>query len=226
MILRRIALLVAKDITLELRLRESLVLLFVVSLATALVFSIGVELSFIPRSVIYKLFPSFVWTVFVLAASSAVARSCEYDFESRAIDSVLQSGAKAHEIYLAKWITTSTILALTQLILSSILATLLNVPFVPSLDLAVLTVIMSGGYSALTCLLGAITYHARMRSVLLSMLLLPLVMPLFICGAECSQMILIAGTSIWSSDPFLYLTLTTIVYVAAGSALFEFAIRD
>ena len=224
--IQRITALFLKDLLLEYRLRESAILLFTLGVLTAVILSLGFELSFASSEVVRRQFPSLIWVLFVLVSPYATSRSLEYEFETRAIDGVLLSGGHAHEIFISKWLASSFLLWPAHLVISWVVSLLLNVPFSPSALFALLSLAAVLGYSALTTLLGTVAQYGRMRGMLLPVLLLPLMLPLFFCATECSHQLLSEGVLNFSGDPFLFLLLADTVYIALGVSLFEFVARD
>jgi len=220
--------LLRKDLALELRLKETLVLLFTLSLLLSAILSIGIGGAFLSLVEKVNLLPTFLWIIFVFTATLSVGRSYDYEFKHGALDGLLLTGVSPACIYLSKVISNFIIMTLGHLFTIVVLLVLLNI----DLGLAVfsqilfLSLLVIFGYSALSTLLAAITNRSQLAHMLLPLILLPLLIPLLMAAIEATALVIdgqgIDPGSVWVS---LLITLD-LVYLVLGVSLYEYAVRE
>jgi heme exporter protein B len=81
-------------------------------------------------------------------------------------------------------------------------------------------------YAALSSLLAGIAVQARLKGLLLPLILLPLIFPLFFAALELSSALLIGGSFAWSSFWFKLLLLLDLLYLLLGLNLFEYVVKE
>lgn len=225
--IERFFILLQKELLLEARGRELLVLLACGSIMTAALVGAGVSSAVLDYETTRKLFPMLLWVVFLLSVTSASVRVNEAELEGRGYEGLLLAGATAPQLYLSKllisagifWLDWCLLVALLALALdqnvSSIVFSLMGIGVLSSLTLASLIV-----------LLAAITGTSKMRGVLLPLITIPLLFPLFFAGVELTTSALLYGSfepsSVWIS--VLVVSFTTFVLV--GINTYGAAIRE
>jgi heme exporter protein B len=177
---RRFLLLVGRELALALRERaeSALVVLFFVLGAVLFPFGVGPEPNMLAR-----IAAGIVWVMALFAAMLSLERMFQGDYEDGSLELLALSPLPLSLVVLAKaaahWLTT----ALPLIVAAPIIAVMLRLP---ADGLAVLTLAMALGTPALS-LLGtvgaALTLGARRGGVLLSLLVLPLAIPVLIFGA-------------------------------------------
>jgi len=94
-------------------------------------------------------------------------------------------------IFLAKLVANTLFLLLTELLLLPLFATMYNVPVVPVLPWIVLVFFLASlGISIAGTALSAISAQARMRELLLPLLMLPLLTPILVASTEITKALL------------------------------------
>jgi heme exporter protein B len=169
----------ARDLRLALRQSaDSLTVVAFFAIATVLFpFGIGPE-----SNVLARIAPGVVWVTALLAALLSLDRIFTVDYEDGTLDQLILTGAPLPVVVLAKvtahWLTTGVPL----IIMSPILAVTLHLPaqgYVPlmiALALGTPTVSLVGAVGA------ALVLGTRRGGVLLSLLVLPLYIPVLIFG--------------------------------------------
>ncbi len=169
----------ARDLRLALRQSaDSLTVIAFFAIATVLFpFGIGPE-----ANILARIAPGVVWVTALLAALLSLDRIFTVDFEDGTLDQLILSGAPLPVVVLAKvtahWLTTGVPL----IIMSPVLAVTLHLPaegYVPlmlALLLGTPTVSLVGAVGA------ALVLGTRRGGVLLSLLVLPLYIPVLIFG--------------------------------------------
>ena len=216
-----------KDLRIELRSRESLALIVSLSILLSVLVAFGVKNAFIFQEAATKLFACFVWLIFVFSATITMTRSHDYEFVDGALTGLLLSGAKAWKIYVAKVILFSVIGLFGHIISSIVLALLLDIRIenflIPFLVVSSLVIL---GYASLAVLLSPITFHSRLKGLLLPLILIPLLFPLLFGALELVSN-LTAGQSLSLSSIWISVILgLDVLYFVLGLNLYEFVISE
>jgi ABC-type transport system involved in cytochrome c biogenesis permease component len=225
--IRTFLVLLMKEIKLEARGREVLVLLLCSSLMTAVLVGAGVSSAVLDMETTRKLYPMLLWVVFLLSTTSASVRAQESELEGRAFEGLLLVGVTGPQMYISKLVVTALLFWFDWSVLVFLLAAVLD----QDVSSIVGILLLVGGLSSLclgslVVLLSALTGTSRMRGVLLPLLTIPLLFPLFFAGIELTTHALIFGvfdtSSVWLSLLLLVFTTFTIVGINA----YELAIRE
>lgn len=226
--IKTLQILILKDIRCELRGREFITLQILTSLLATLVVAAGLSGAFVSHETIIRLYPIFLWTIFVFAAAISFMRCFEYEMTLGAIDGLITSGISPTVVYTAKVLFAWMILALGILISALILAAVLNITLSPSamLNLFFIIILAAFGYSALATILSAITVSSRQKGVLLPLLTIALVFPLIFAALELTFGVVFEHSIL--EEPFwlLLLVVFDLVYFILGAGLFNDAIKE
>jgi len=225
--LKTVAVLLKKELTLEARGRELLVLLICSSLMTAILVGAGVSSAVLDQETTRKLYPTLLWVVFILSTTSASVRAQESELEGRGFEGLLLVGVTGPQLYISKLIVTAFLFWFDWSVLVFLLGAVLDQNIYPIAKILIgVGLIASLCLGALVVLLSALTGTSRIRGVLLPLLTIPLLFPLFFAGIELTTHALIFGvfdtSSIWLSLLLLIFTTFTLV----GINTYELAIRE
>lgn len=182
------ATLVAKEIQTEFRSRELLTTTIVFVLIVIVLFSF----TFDPSVAESRRFgPGLLWLAFLFSASLMLQPCFLKERNNDTLSALRLSVGDPFAIFLAKLTSNTFLLILTQFILLPIFAVLYNVKVAPVLpQLFVVFLLGSVGVSVTGTALSAISSQARMRELLLPMLLLPLLVPILIASTESTAALL------------------------------------
>jgi heme exporter protein B len=193
--------------------------LFFLAVVALMPFAIGPDLALLQR-----IGPAILWIGALLASLLALDRLLTADLEDGSLDLLLMSGTPLELAVatkaLAHWLTTGLPLALA----TPVFALLLN------LDLAATGAVFAtllAGTPALTFigLIGAgLTVTLRRGGILLSVLVLPLAIPVLIFGVAASNAAIVGPLSF--GTPFLILCALTLVSMVIGPFAAALALRQ
>ena len=217
--------LVRKDLLNESRRYETWTALVSISILLSVIASCGVSAAFLEPNAVRKLFPALLWMIFLFASTASVSRSFEYECELNGLGGLLLAGASPSIIFLAKFLVNFVAISLSQLFSTAVLMALLDVG-APLLPFSTLTLLVSAGYSALATLLSGMAMTAKLKGLLLPLILLPLLFPLFFCAVELGAGAMSSGSLETSSTWFSLLIVLDLVYLSLGTLLFEYVIRE
>ncbi len=213
----------SKDLRSELRAASAIITMVLLGFLVVLVFSFSMEAgskdSALARS-------GVLWAAFLFPGLLAVGRSFEGEKEAQCLEGLLLCPVDRGAIYLGK--------LLGSLILSFASGFLVLVFFTVLYDvglglewLALLGVMLlvAAGLAAVGTLSSAITAGVRARGALLTVLVLPLLVPLLIGAARCSVVLL--GTEPWSGLGLwpVFMAIYDVLFMAVGFVLFDYAVE-
>jgi heme exporter protein B len=180
--------LVAKELQSEFRSRELLTTTLMFVLIVIVLFSF----TFDPSVAESRRFgPGLLWLAFLFSASLMLQPCFLKERTNDTLSALRLSVGDPFAIFLAKLTANTLLLILTQFILLPIFAVLYNVKVVPVLpQLFVVFLLGSIGVSVTGTALSAVSSQARMRELLLPMLLLPLLVPILIASTESTAALL------------------------------------
>lgn len=194
--------LLGKELRTEFRSRELLTTTVVFILVVVVLFSF----TFDPTSAESRRFgPGLLWLAFLFAAS-LMLQPCFLREQTNDTLSALRLAVRdPFSIFLAKLCANTLFLLLTELLLLPIFAVLYDTPVLavcPSLMLVFF--LGSLGISVAGTALSAISAHARMRELLLPLLLLPILTPVLIASTEATAALFDPNPSLrWNWIGFL-----------------------
>ena len=225
--MRGVGALLLKGLRIELRTKETLGVNLFLALVIAVVAALGVNSAFVGGDVITRLFPALVWISFLFSATTAATRMYEPELEHMAIEGILLAGRSPALIFVSKWLVSALIMGIGQLLNLVALGILLDVPlFAQFPEFLVVSVLVVGGFAALTTLLGAVSSTSRLKGILLPVLLFPLSFPLFFAAIELSMGV-VTGGGLPVSSPWLSLLVgLDVLYFVLGLNLIAYVVRD
>lgn len=219
--------LIAKDLQLEARRKELIVLLGSLSLLLCLIVALGVNSGFFPQNLMPKLYVPLLWVISVFLTTLALGRCFEYELEHRAIDALLLCGVSPAMFFLSKTISNFVVMFLGQLLTVFVLAAFLDVQIYPSLlGLIAISALVMFGLSALGTLLSALSMSSRLKGMLLPLISLPLCFPIYFCALELGWQVLGQEGLVWGSIWLNLLIFLDLMYMLLGLGLFKSAIRE
>ena len=228
-VIRQVLWLIHKDLILQFRTKDTLVLVFMFSLLVVLafVFSMGPFFSFglEERS---KLAASVLWISFTFAGIITLTRSFDVERSDGAVHIIRLAGVDPSNFYISKVLSNFVFLTVLEFILTPV-----SLQFVESLDLvSVITLfkllgrlsIGTLGLCAVGVILSGMASTTRGKESLLSVLLLPLVIPVIMAGTKCTVSLLSTG-ALQGTFWIMLLILYSFVFLTISYLLFEFVIE-
>ncbi len=194
---RQIGALIRKDLGLQFRSKETLALIFVFSVLVVLIFAFAFGPIFPEKVERGKLTASVLWAAFVFAGIITLNRSFTIERTHAALQGIRLTGVDAGNLYLSKVISNVVFLFLLEIVITPI-----ALQFLDLLDVATVSVLLklfgvlsigTLGFCAVGVLLAGMSTSANGGESLLSVILLPLVIPIIMGGAKCTVSLLVTG---------------------------------
>ena len=135
-----------------------------------------------------------LWVSVLFSGTVALGRTFDRERENEAIRSLLLSPVPRPAIYLGKLIATATLMALVQMVVVPLCGLLFSADLGRApLHLALTLLLGTLGFAAVGVVLSAALLRARSRDTLLASLLYPVVVPVFLAGAQATSQLLDPG---------------------------------
>ncbi|SIR65507.1 heme exporter protein CcmB [Natronorubrum thiooxidans] len=210
---------VRKDLLLELRSKQVLNTAVVFALLVVVIFAFSFARSFTDVGVVGS---GALWIAFVFAGTFGVSQSATAETADAGLDGLLLLPVDRSAIYVGK-VLSNTVFT-TAVAVITFVCTVIFLEFTVPLDvvpiLLVVFVLAAFGFTSTGVLIATMTARARLRELLLPLLLVPLVVPVLLAGVELTR-VLTEGYVTWQwlqlllvYDGLLFLTgLVTFEYV-------------
>ncbi len=181
-LLSNTATLLGKELRTEFRSREFLTTTVVFILIVVVLFSF----TFDPTSAESRRFAgSLLWLAFLFAASLMLQPCFLREQSNDTLSALRLSVSDPFAIFVAKLAANTLFLLLTELLMLPVFSILFNVPIFPVFGRLVLVLFLGSlGVSIAGTALSAVSAQARMRELLLPLLLLPLLTPVLVASTQ------------------------------------------
>src|SRR5579863_5786115 len=220
---RAAAVLLAKELRLEFRARELLTTTVVFALVIVVLFSFAFD----PTAGDSRRYgPGLLWIAFLFAGSLMLNPSFAREQSNQTLDALRMAPVSPFAILLGKMLANLIFMAIAEAILVPVFAVLYNISIEGIVGrLALVLILGTLGLVITGTVFSAIAAHARMRELLLPLLLLPILAPLLVAAVE-------ATASLFSETPALdrawlaFLAGFDIVFLTASWLLCDFLLEE
>ena len=188
------AALLGKEVRTEFRSRELLSTTIVFILIVVVLFSFTFDPT---SSESHRFGPGLLWLAFLFAASLMLQPCFLREQVNDTLSALRLVVRDPFAIFLAKIGANTLFLLLTEILMLPVFGALFNATFLAQLPWILLTFFLGSlGISIAGTALAAISAHARMRELLLPLLLLPLLAPILVASTEVT-------VGLMSPEPFM-----------------------
>ncbi len=220
--LRKTWALVAKDLAVERRTRESLSVMFIFSVMVVVIFNFAFELRV---ENVGQVAPGALWVAFAFAGVLGLNRSLAREREDGCLEGLMLAPVDRNAIFVAKAAANFIFMAGAEAIVLPLFTVLFGVNVLRP-DLVIVLFLGTLGLAAVGTLLAAMAVHTRARDVLLPILLLPVSVPLLIAAAKATGGLLdgvgLAGVAGWLQ----LLGAFDAIFIAVSYMLFEHVLEE
>lgn len=215
--------LLAKEFKTEFRSRELLTTTVVFILVIVVLFSF----TFDPSATESRRFgPGLLWLAFLFAASLMLQPSFLREQTNDTLSSLRLALPDPFAIFLAKLAANTLFLLLTEVLMIPVFAILYNVPVLRVFPQIVFVLFLGSlGLGVTGTALSAISAHARMRELMLPLLLLPLLTPLLIASTEAT-VALLAPSPVLRWDWLAFLIAFDVIFLTALWLFGEYLLEE
>jgi heme exporter protein B len=213
----------AKDLRIEWRTRESVASVFVLGVLLLVVLTVAHDPT--PESA-PALAPVVLWVAFVFTGMAGIQRGFLLERENDCLAGLLSAPLDPADIFAAKLAANVILLAVTQAVVVPLVGLLLHVDLWSVLPGLVVVLLLGNlGFAALATLFAAVAARTRARETLVPLLVLPLLVPLLIGAVQATQAVLAGGLG-EARDALAVLLAFDVVFAVAGWLLFTYVVRD
>jgi heme exporter protein B len=220
--IRKVAAIVHKDITTELRTKEMFSSMLVFSLMAVFIFSIALDLA---ASDPLDTTPGLLWVTIAFAGTLGLNRSLAQEQENGCMDGLLLAPMDRSAIFFGKALGNVLFMLVVQMVVVPIFSVLFNVPLLRG---SVLLVVVLGtiGYASVGTLFSTMAVNTRAREVMLPILLLPVSIPIFISAVNATAGLL-AGDPVSEVSSWLQLLVAfDAIIIAVSFMTFDFVVEE
>lgn len=181
-LLRVVALIVRKDLTIEMRSREILFTTAFFAMSCVLVFAFGFVKD---GQAIGDVAAAILWIAIAFSGTLALGRTFERERHNETLQALMLAPSDRPAIYLGKLIGVLALLFIVEALLVPLVGLLFQMPILAAPWLLFgLIVAGTTGFAAVGTLFAAMLVRARSRDVLLPVLLYPITIPVIIAGVR------------------------------------------
>jgi heme exporter protein B len=220
---RAVAILLAKELRLEFRTRELLTATVVFALVVVVLFSYAFE----PTAAESRRYgPGLLWIAFLFAGSLMLHPSFAREQANDAFDALRMAPISSFAILLGKMLANFIFLSVAEAIILPVFAVLYDVPLAGVIGPLILVLALGTGGLVITgTVFSAISAHARMRELLLPLLLLPILTPLLIAAVEATGSLLAEPPAL-AGEWVAFLAGFDVVFLTASWLLCDFLVEE
>jgi heme exporter protein B len=224
-VIRAASAILRKDLTIELRTKESVPAMTLFTVTVYVLFHFGLDRDTLDG----ELASGVLWVTLLLAAVIGVSRLFAAEREQGGIDALLLAPVDRTALFVAKAAALFLYLVLLEVVAVPVFGLLLLGPDLLAAfpELLAILVLADVGLAAVGALVAALAVETRARELIVPLLLLPLVVPLLIGAASASEPLLREGAE--PEDLGRFLTLLAgydLVFALIALAVFDFLLDD
>jgi heme exporter protein B len=181
-------LLLTKELRLEFRKHELLNSTIIFALVVVVLFSFAFD----PTAAESRRYgPGLLWIAFLFAGSLMLNPSFAREQSNETLDALRMAPISSFAIFLGKMLANFVFMSLAELVVVPVFAVLYDVSLTGIVGRLILVLILGTvGLVVAGTVFSAVSAHARMRELLLPLLLLPILAPLLIAAVEATASLL------------------------------------
>jgi heme exporter protein B len=219
--LRKVWIIVWKDLLTELRTREMISSILVFALLVLFIFNFAFELRV---EQVMAVAAGVLWVTFTFAGALGLNRAFVLEKDRGCLDGLLLSPVDRSAIYFGKMLGNTLFMFVVETITLPVFIVLFNLPFPPLLP--VIVFLGTVGFAGVGTLLSAMTVHTRAREVLLPVLLFPVVVPVIISAVKLTAGLL-DGLPLGEMAHWLRLLIAfDVIFLSVAYMTFDYVVEE
>lgn len=224
--LRVVGTLVAKDLRVEARAKEVIVVMLLFALMSVVLFHFAFDIGLDPET-IWSISAGMLWLSFAFSGVLGLSRSFSIERSRETLRGLVLAPIDRSHIYTSKLVSNMVFLALVEIVTYPVFGLMLGLPWQQTMPgILIVFFLATLGFAAPGTLFAAASANVRLREALLPVLLFPITLPALIAGEECTATLLrggsLADVSVW----LRILVAFDVIFVVAGVLLFEFVVEE
>jgi heme exporter protein B len=217
--------LLAKDIALELRTKESIPAMVLFSVTTYVIFHFGLN----RNEVSGDLAAGVLWVTLLFASILGINRLFVAEHEQGGFDGFLLAPVDRTAMFVAKAITLFSFLCLVELVAVPAFGILLLGPSLGQALPALLVVLLGAniGIAVVGTLVAALAIQTRARDLMVPLLVLPMLVPVVLGASRATSPLLgTGGAAALPGNWMAMLALYDLLFALIAYAVFDFLLED
>jgi heme exporter protein B len=213
-----------KDLRAEWRSREMLTSMLLFALLIVVLFHFAFESD---REGMRRIAPGMLWMAFAFAGVLGLNRSFAVEKERGSLAGLLLAPVDRSAIYLGKFLSNLCFLGIVEIVTFPVFSLLLDVPLRGAIpEVALVALLGSVGYTAVGTLFAGISANAKMREVMLPLLLFPVEVPILLGAMRTTGEAFARGSLSAVRGWVNLMGAFDILFVVAGLLLFEYVLEE
>jgi len=210
----------SKDLSNELKTKQTIGMMVIFSSLVILIFSFAFDPT---NNMVKAVIPGLVWLITVFSGVLGLNRSFLSEHENDALTGLRSAPIDPSSIYLGKVLANFTLVTAVQLISIPVLFILFDYHFFGKITWFILVIVIGTlGFIIIGTFLAALSANAKNSEMLLPVLLLPLLSPLMIAAVQATRIILENETITNAVSWLRLMSAYDLLFLAACFFLFEF----
>ena len=211
-----------KDILSEIRTKESITSVLVFTLLVIVIFNFAFDSN---SEIMNLVAPGILWVTFAFAGVISLNRGFLVEKEENCIEGLLACPVPREAVYLGKVVSSLVFMFAVEIIALPIFALLFNLP-VLSLQIVVITIMTTIGFTSVGTLFSAMAVNTKAREMVLPILFLPLVSPIIISAVKASGLALSGEPWREFSTWLGIIGAFDVIFLVASYLLFNFIVEE
>ena len=220
--LRKVLVIVRKDLVTELRSREMIFSMGAFSVLVILLFAFAFDLRVTKAGTVA---PGALWSVIAFAGMLGLGRSISAEIDRGSFDALLLTPVDRSAIFFGKALGIIAFMLLVEAVILPLFVIFFNLPFVQP-QIILIVVLGTAGYGGIGTLLATMAANTRLREVLLPVLLLPIAIPALLAAVKCTAGALDGRDFAEWSNWFGLLVAFDLIMLGAAFLVYDFVVED
>lgn len=222
--LSRVRAIVWKDLTHELRSKETLISMCVFSFLVIIIFNFA----FPPgMGDVDRIIPGILWVAFIFSGLVGMGRSFGVEKDKGSLEGLLLCPVERGTIYVGKMASNFIFMVIMEAFTLVIFAVLFNVDLLSILiPLSLIILLGTLGFTVVGTIFSAMSANTRARDVMLSMLFFPIAVPLIIALIKATGKILDGKSLAEISSWLKILVAFDLAFIFVSYLAFEFVVEE
>jgi heme exporter protein B len=225
--LASVRIIAAKDLAIEWKTREGISAMALFSLIVLVVFNFAFDLSTIKQLGVARLVPGILWVTLAFAGVVGFTRSFQVESRRDSLTAILMAPVDRGALFVGKSLSNLILLVLLECLILPLSAIFFDFNLAEIFwPFTAVVLLHTLGLAEMGTLLGAVAAKVGRGEALLSTLLFPVTMPLFISAMKCTTAVL-DGKPL--SDVTSWLTIAAafdLLFLFVGLMTFEFVVEE
>jgi heme exporter protein B len=222
--LKRVWLIVWKDLVLELRTKEILSSMFVFTLLVVVIFNFVIQEE---KTDIKRLSSGILWVAFTFAGVLGLSRSFIFEKDEHCLEGLLLSPIDRGAIYLGKMLANFIFMTIVEAIIFPIFAVFFDFDILYLIPKLIPIFFLSTlGFASVGTILSAISVNTKTREVMLPILVFPVTVPVIISTVRSTANILNGGSLIEMVNWLKLLIVFDIIFLVISFLSFDFVVEE